>query len=154
MFDFRSLYPSIIRTFQLDPFGLIRKPAPDDEEGDAIRAPNGACFRRKRGILSELMNDLFASRAQTEEEGDAVAGNAIKLLMNSFYGVLGTSSCRCHHHRSANAITCFGKHFLLWAKEWMEQRCLRVLYGDTDSLFVAADQVNGVVQGERLAENG
>ena len=153
VFDFRSLYPSIIRTFQIDPLGLIRKPAPDGEEADVIRAPNGARFRRQRGILSELLDGLFASRAQAQEEGDAVAGNAIKLLMNSFYGVLGTPSCRFHDHRLANAITGFGKHFLLWAKEWMEeQRGLRVLYGDTDSLFVAADEADAAAQGERLAE--
>ena len=153
VFDFRSLYPSIIRTFQIDPLGLIRKPAPDGEEADVIRAPNGARFRRQRGILSELLDGLFASRAQAKEEGDAVAGNAIKLLMNSFYGVLGTPSCRFHDHRLANAITGFGKHFLLWAKEWMEeQRGLQVLYGDTDSLFVAANEADPATQGERLAE--
>ena len=153
VFDFRSLYPSIIRTFQIDPLGLIRKPAADGEEAEVIRAPNGARFRRQRGILSELLDDLFASRAQAQEEGDAVAGNAIKLLMNSFYGVLGTPSCRFHDHRLANAITGFGKHFLLWAKEWMEaQGGLRVLYGDTDSLFVAADEADAAAQGERLAE--
>ena len=153
VFDFRSLYPSIIRTFQIDPLGLIRQPASDGEEAEVIRAPNGARFRRKRGILSELLDDLFASRAQAEEAGDAVAGNAIKLLMNSFYGVLGTPSCRFHDHRLANAITGFGKHFLLWAKEWMEEQGgLRVLYGDTDSLFVAADEADAAAQGERLAE--
>ena len=153
VFDFRSLYPSIIRTFQIDPLGLIRKPAPDGEDAEVIRAPNGARFRRQRGILSELLDGLFASRAQAKEDGDAVAGNAIKLLMNSFYGVLGTPSCRFHDHRLANAITGFGKHFLLWAKEWMEeQRGLRVLYGDTDSLFVAADEADAAAQGERLAE--
>ena len=152
VFDFRSLYPSIIRTFQIDPLGLVREPVPDGEEGEVIRAPNGACFRRQRGILTELLDELFASRAQAEEAGDAVAGNAIKLLMNSFYGVLGTPSCRFHDHRLANAITGFGQHFLLWAKEWMERRGLTVLYGDTDSLFVAADEDDAAAQGERLAE--
>ena len=152
VFDFRSLYPSIIRTFQIDPLGLIRGPAPDGEEDEVIRAPNGACFHRRRGILTELLDELFASRAQAREAGNTVAGNAIKLLMNSFYGVLGTPSCRFHDHRLANAITGFGKHFLLWAKEWMEERGLGVLYGDTDSLFVAADEDDARAQGERLAE--
>ena len=81
-----------------------------------------------------------------------MAGNATKLLMNSFYGVLGTPSCRFRDHRLANSITDFGKHFLLWAKEWMAKRGLQVLYGDTDSLFVAADEADAAAQGERLAE--
>lgn len=139
LFDFKSLYPSIIRTFQIDPLGLIRDAgaaagAPGE---DAIEAPNGARFRRRRGILSALLDDLFASREQARQAGNAVASHAIKILMNSFYGVLGTSACRFHDPRLANAITGFGKHFLLWAQTWMERRGLQVLYGDTDSLFVA-----------------
>ncbi len=151
VFDFKSLYPSIIRTFQIDPLGLIREPTPDGPDDGAIQAPNGARFRRQRGILSRLLDDLFASREQADRNGDAVAANAIKLLMNSFYGVLGTPSCRFHDPRLANAITGFGKHFLLWAKTWMERRGLRVLYGDTDSLFVASGEAGARAQGERLA---
>ena len=138
LFDFKSLYPSIIRTFQIDPLGLIRQDNSDDAAAEAaIEAPNGARFRRRRGILSAMLDDLFASREQAKRAGNAVASHAIKVLMNSFYGVLGTSACRFHDPRLANAITGFGKHFLLWAKSWMERRGLQVLYGDTDSLFVA-----------------
>ena len=102
-----------------------------------IEAPNGARFRREPAILSGLLDDLFASRERAKRTGNRVASNAIKILMNSFYGVLGTPSCRFSDPRLANAITGFGKHFLLWAKAWMERRGLQVLYGDTDSLFVA-----------------
>ena len=163
LFDFKSLYPSIIRTFQIDPVGLIRdqpagsprahqddderdaagapahadRSAPRAADGDAIEAPNGARFRRGRGILTELLDDLFTSREKAKAAGNTIASNAIKVLMNSFYGVLGTSACRFSHPLLANAITSFGKHFLLWAKDWMEARGLTVLYGDTDSLFVA-----------------
>ena len=146
LFDFKSLYPSIIRTFQVDPLGLIREDAA--AESAAIEAPNGARFRRRRGILSALLDDLFASREQAKEAGNAVASHAIKILMNSFYGVLGTAACRFHDPRLANAITSFGKHLLLWAKAWMERRGLEVLYGDTDSLFVAG---GGAYDGARLA---
>ena len=139
VFDFKSLYPSIIRTFQIDPLGLIRveSEAQRTAGGEAIEAPNGARFRRRRGILTELLDELFASREKAKTAGNRIASDAIKVLMNSFYGVLGTSACRFSHPLLANAITSFGKHFLLWAKGWMEQRGLTVLYGDTDSLFVA-----------------
>ena len=139
VFDFKSLYPSIIRTFQIDPLGLIRVhgEAHRAAGGEVIEAPNGARFRRRRGILTELLDELFASREKAKTAGNKIASDAIKVLMNSFYGVLGTSACRFSHPLLANAITSFGKHFLLWAKGWMEQRGLTVLYGDTDSLFVA-----------------
>ena len=113
-----------------------------------IEAPNGARFRRRRGILTELLDDLFSSREKAKAAGNTIASNAIKVLMNSFYGVLGTSACRFSHPLLANAITSFGKHLLLWAKRWMEARGLTVLYGDTDSLFVAG---TGGVGGAALA---
>lgn len=151
LFDFKSLYPSIIRTFQIDPLGLIRvkSAAPPAAGGEAIEAPNGARFRRRRGILTELLDELFTSREKAKAAGNTIASNAIKVLMNSFYGVLGTSACRFSHPLLANAITSFGKHFLLWAKGWMEQRGLTVLYGDTDSLFVAG---GGGLGGAALAK--
>ena len=151
VFDFKSLYPSIIRTFQIDPLGLIRveSAAHRSVGGEVIEAPNGARFRRRRGILTELLDELFSSRERAKAAGNTIASNAIKVLMNSFYGVLGTSACRFSQPLLANAITSFGKHLLLWAKRWMEQRGLTVLYGDTDSLFVAG---SGGAGGAALAK--
>jgi DNA polymerase-2 len=134
VFDFKSLYPSIIRTFNLDPLGF-RAHATDD----CIVAPNGAAFAREPGILPGLLDALFPRREQAKRAGDAIASQAIKILMNSFYGVLGTPACRFHNPAIANAITSFGKLLLLWSKAWFEARGLQVLYGDTDSLFVLAN---------------
>ena len=39
VFDFKSLYPSIIRTFNIDPLSRIRA---SDGADDPILAPNGA----------------------------------------------------------------------------------------------------------------
>jgi DNA polymerase-2 len=69
-----------------------------------------------------------------------VTANAVKILMNSFYGVLGTPSCRFFDPRLANAITEFGRTLLVWARDEFEAAGLRVLYGDTDSLFVASGE--------------
>ena len=132
-FDFKSLYPSLIRTFQIDPMGYLQQPGPDD---DPIVAPNGAALRREPGILPKLLDDLFPRREAAKARGDEVASQAIKILMNSFYGVLGTPACRFFNPALANAITSFGRVILLWSKERIEAAGHRVLYGDTDSLFV------------------
>jgi len=131
--DFKSLYPSVIRTFQIDPLGRLPRPRADD---DPIIAPNGAAFRREPGILPGLLEDLFPRRETAKRAGDAVASQAIKILMNSFYGVLGTPACRFASPDLANAITGFGREILLWSRSRIEQFGHRVLYGDTDSLFV------------------
>ena len=49
-----------------------------------------------------------------------MASHAIKILMNSFYGVLGTPACRFYNPALANAITGMGKQILLWSKDWFE----------------------------------
>jgi len=86
VFDFKSLYPSIIRTFNIDPLSYVPSPAP---ETDLIRTPDGA-FRREPAILPRLLDELFPRREAAKKGHDDTAAHAIKILMNSFYGVLGT----------------------------------------------------------------
>jgi len=150
--DFRSLYPSIIRTFQIDPLGYLPAPKPED---DPIVAPNGAAFRRAHGILPGIIDDLIPRRAKALVAGDKVASHAVKILMNSFYGVLGTPACRFASPELANAITGFGRQLLLWSKSRIESYGRQVLYGDTDSLFVLSgseDAAQARSLGEKDAE--
>jgi DNA polymerase-2 len=132
VFDFKSLYPSIIRTFNIDPVSYVADPSAGE---DVIRTPGGA-FRREPGILPRMLDALFPRREAAKRAGDAVASNAIKILMNSFYGVLGTPACRFYNPALANSITGTGRDLLLWSKRWFETAGFAVLYGDTDSLFV------------------
>jgi DNA polymerase-2 len=133
VFDFKSLYPSIMRTFNIDPLSLVIHPT--DEE--LIDTPGGA-FRREPAILPKMLDELFPRREAAKQRGDSVAAHAIKILMNSFYGVLGTPACRFSNPALANSITGMGKLLLLWSKSWFEAAGFTVLYGDTDSLFVSS----------------
>jgi DNA polymerase-2 len=134
VFDFKSLYPSIIRTFNIDPLAYVPEPRPGR---DLIRTPEGA-FRREPAILPRMLDELFPRREAAKASGDDIASQAIKILMNSFYGVLGTPACRFFNPALANSITGMGREMLLWSKGWFEAAGLKVLYGDTDSLFVAS----------------
>ena len=133
--DFKSLYPTLMRTFEIDPLNLIR-PEAGLEDADPIVAPSGAAFSRRKAIVGALLDDLMPQREAARRAGDEVKSHAIKILMNSFYGVLGTSACRFYDARLPNAITGFGREMLLWCKGRIEASGRRVLYGDTDSLFV------------------
>ncbi len=134
VFDFKSLYPSIIRTFNIDPLTHVRRPAPGMP---AVRAPNGAHFRRDLpGIIPELLLHLAAEREQAKQSGHSVKANAIKILMNSFYGVLGAGASRLFSPDVANAVTSFGQYLIRRAADCATSLGHEVLYGDTDSLFV------------------
>ena len=130
--DFKSLYPSIIRTFNIDPLAFRG----NGHEDEHIKVLNGAMFDREPAILPNVLGRLFEQRALAKAQHDDIASQAIKILMNSFYGVLVTPACRFHNSKIGNAITSMGRHFLGWAKDWFEDRNHSVLYGDTDSVFV------------------
>ena len=132
--DFKSLYPSIIRTFNIDPLGF----ALAEQGASAVETQDGTAFSREPGILPAMLDVLFPQRAEAKARGDEVASQAIKILMNSFYGVLGTSACRFYNPKIANAITSQGRYLLNWSRDWFHARGYRVLYGDTDSVFVAS----------------
>lgn len=131
-FDYKSLYPSVIRTFNIDPVSHIQA----DDANDPIETINGARFSRDPAILPSILDQLFSEREDAKQLGDPVASQAIKILMNSFYGVLATPVCRFHNAKLANAVTSLGRHFLRYAKDWFEDIGYVVLYGDTDSVFV------------------
>lgn len=147
VFDFRSLYPSLMRTFNIDPLAHARAGQRDD-----IVAPNGARFARSEGILPAILTAYAREREAALSAGDETAAYVYKILQNSFYGVLGTSSCRYGRSELAGAITSFGKYFLTTARDWFEARGYPVIYGDTDSVFVQAD-TSSEEEATRLADD-
>lgn len=140
VYDFKSLYPSLIRTFNIDPLtylgqrdGASRAPLPEG----AITSPSGAMFDgRSLGVLPSLVERLLLQRAQATETGDKHGSQAIKILMNSIYGVLGTDASRLFSPVLANAIALAGQHVISCSADAAASLGYRVLYGDTDSLFV------------------
>jgi len=171
--DFKSLYPSIIWTFKIDPLGMAR---PGEEP---VAGFGGANFNRERHILPGLVEELWRARDAAKRDKNTALATAIKIIMNSLYGVLGTSGCRFFDARLASSITRRGHELIRRSREWIESTSAggststpkpslgvapsagggvggyKVLYGDTDSLFVlvgpgvAEDECKAI--GKRLA---
>lgn len=134
--DFKSLYPAIIRTFCIDPMGLVEGLLEPERAIDGFR---GAKFHRTRHYLPEIITDLWRQRDQAKLDRDQPRSQAIKILMNSFYGVLGSGGCRFYDPRLASSITLRGHEIMQTTGRWIEQAGYRVIYGDTDSLFVSLE---------------
>ena len=128
--DFQSLYPTIIRTFKIDPLSRACAAA------DPVRTPTGLEFSRIRSILPDFIGKLMQERSQAKADGNKALSQAIKILMNSFYGVMGSSGSRLYHPALPDAITATGQWLLVESKRWLESLGEHVIYGDTDSLFV------------------
>ena len=137
--DFKSLYPSIIRTFRVDPLALVK----GQKEDDAIPGFDGGVFSRHHDILPQLIERLWQARDHARKAGNKVLANAIKIIMNSFYGVLGSSGCRFFDPRLVSSITRRGHDIIIQSKQFIEEQGLQVIYGDTDSVFVLLGDVPG-----------
>jgi DNA polymerase-2 len=143
--DFKSLYPSIIRTFRVDPMGLA---FPGD---DPVAGFNGATFHRDEHILPGIIETLWAARDAAKRKKNEPLSRAIKILMNSFYGVLGTPGCRFFSPKLASSITRRGHEIITGSRRFIEDRGHPVIYGDTDSLFV---HVEGDLDEEAVRARG
>jgi len=133
--DYKSLYPSIIRTFRVDPYARVA--AAMAAAADVIPGYDGASFHKNDHILPQIIENLWAARDQAKLDGNAALSQAIKIIMNSFYGVLGTSGCRLHDSRLTSSITKRGHDIIIQTVKLIEDEGYDVIYGDTDSVFVS-----------------
>lgn len=78
----------------------------------------------------------MAATGSSQKDKDAARSQAIKILMNSFYGVLGSGGCRFYDTRLASSITMRGHSIMQTTAGWIKEQGFEVIYGDTDSTFV------------------
>ncbi|NUN11681.1 ribonuclease H-like domain-containing protein [Candidatus Micrarchaeota archaeon] len=142
MLDFKSLYPSIIVSHNIDYSTL-------GEEGDAFVSPQGYRFSKKRkGILPLVLNKVLDERFSTKEAMKKLDKNSqeykaldakqwgLKILANSFYGYLLYARSRWYSREAGEATTAWAREFIHKAMTAAESKELKVIYGDTDSLLV------------------
>ncbi len=151
--DYKSLYPSIIRTFLIDPVGLAEGLAnPGDEH--SVPGFRGARFSRTVHCLPAIVASVWEGREAAKAQGNAPLSQALKIIMNAFYGVLGSSGCRFFDTRLASSITLRGHEIMRRTRELIEVRGYPVIYGDTDSTFVwlngAHDEADAARIGKEL----
>lgn len=133
--DFKSLYPSIIKTFLVDPVGLIEAEVETDESA-IVPGVNGVFFSRKTHSLPAIVTDLWVRRDVAKKAGNEPLSQALKLLMNSFAGVLGSPDCKFFNPVVVSSITLRGHEIMSKTRKLVEDQGHEVIYGDTDSIFI------------------
>ena len=152
--DYKSLYPSIIRSFLIDPVGLVEGMAAPET---AVPGFRGARFSRDKHCLPAIVTQVWQGREAAKREGNAALSQALKIIMNAFYGVLGSSGCRFFDPRLASSITLRGQEIMLRTRELIEAQGYPVIYGDTDSTFVwlkrTHDEEEALAVGHELVQH-
>ncbi|WP_338849203.1 DNA polymerase II [Massilia sp. W12] len=133
--DYKSLYPSIIRTFLIDPVGLVTGLG-DSTQENTVQGFVGARFSRHKHCLPAIVKQIWDGRDAAKREQNKPLSQALKIIMNAFYGVLGSSGCRFFDPRLASSITMRGHQIMHFTRKLIEEQGYPVIYGDTDSTFV------------------
>jgi DNA polymerase-2 len=133
--DYKSLYPSIIRTFLIDPVGLVEGLA-HPEDSESVPGFLGARFSRSKHCLPGIVSRISEGREAAKAAGDKPLSQALKIIMNAFAGVLGASGCRFFDPRLTSSITRRGHEIMHATRKLIEEQGYEVIYGDTDSTFV------------------
>lgn len=154
--DYKSLYPSIIRTFLIDPVGLVEGMAATDPD-QTVDGFLGARFSRRQQCLPDIVRELWQGRERAKQAHNQPLSQALKIIMNAFYGVLGAPGCRFFDARLASSITLRGHAIMHQTRRLIEEQGYPVIYGDTDSTFVwlkqALDQPAADAIGRQLTEH-
>ncbi len=159
--DFKSMYPSLIIARNIC-FTTLS----DDGE---IVAPNGVRYMSKDkrvGILPRILEELMKKRdeikakmkkTENKDEYHYLDGlqAAVKVLMNTFYGVFASSFYRFTDKNIGSSITAFARATVTGIIAEVEKEGIPVIYSDTDSVFMQSPHSNleeTVEFGEKMAD--
>ena len=146
--DFSSMYPTIMISFNISPDTFVN--ADKNGKEDVHVAPEvGYAFKKSPdGFFKRLMSNLIDRRRllkidmkQHKKSSDEyqlldIQQQSVKILTNSFYGYTGWSGAKFYKRECAEATTAWGRHFIKRAMEVAEESGFKVIYSDTDSIFV------------------
>ena len=143
--DVKSLYPSIMISFNMSPETICA----DGEH----EVPLGYRFHHRfEGLVPFVLNTIFEKRSHyktimkqfeygtIDYKANYHKQYAMKVLMNSFYGVVGNEFFRLYDKRIAESVTSVGREIISWSANIAKAQGVEVIYGDTDSVFLVSDE--------------
>ena len=158
VFDFSSLYPNTIKTFNISPDTLVTDENKNDiPDGKIISCPSGHKFRKDFiGIIPKVIastadkRNYYKNLLKTVQPGTVEHKTydrlqyVFKYFGLSFYGVIGMKTSRFYDVRVAESVTLGGQFFIKKVIEYIEAKISPVIYGDTDSCFFVFKQLEKI----------
>ena len=145
--DFASLYPSIIKVRNLS-YETVRCSHEDCKKNTIPQTNHWTCSKNNGltsiiiGSLRDLRVNYYKSLSKKETLTDeqrqqyTVVSQALKVILNASYGVMGAEIFPLYFLPAAEATTAVGRYTILETIKKCEGTGIEVLYGDTDSLFI------------------
>ncbi len=158
--DFASLYPSIIKVRNIS-YETVRCSHDECKKNTIPQTNHWACTKRNGltaiiiGSLRDLRVNYYKSLSKqetlTEEQRQqyTVVSQALKVILNASYGVMGAEIFPLYFLPAAEATTAIGRYTILETIKKCEEIGIEVLYGDTDSLFIKKptdEQIHKVIE--------
>ncbi len=148
IFDFRSLYPSIITSHNISPDTLNCECCEDEKHVPGF--DNYWFCSKKKGFISTVLEGIITRRMRVKEIMKSVDKKKLKLfnarqyalktIGNSMYGYMGFFGARWYSIECARSITAYGRHYIKKVIEDAKNAGFKVLYSDTDSVFLILDK--------------
>jgi DNA polymerase I len=145
--DFQSLYPSIIKVFNLG-YQSVRCNHEDCKENKVPGTPHWIC-KLNRSLESVLIGSLRDLRVKwyklkvkdltlpkEKRNWYNVIQNAIKVILNASYGVFGAETFDLYCPPVAEVTAAYGRSVITQTINKAQESGIEVIYGDTDSLFL------------------
>jgi len=150
--DFKSMYPNIMIAYNLSPDTYVPTKEPEPP-GGAYTAPevNHKFRKQPPGFYKEVLSYLIGVRDEVRSEMKKLKPDspeyrvldarqkAVKVIANASYGYAGWTGARWYMKPVAEAAAAWGRHTILTAIQMADKDDLKVVYGDTDSIFIEND---------------
>ena len=162
--DFPSLYPSIIKVWNLG-YQSICCNHPGCKEHTIPDTPHWVCTEKPAleslliGSLRDLRVRWYKSRAKDKSlppelrSWYSIAQGALKVILNASYGVFGAESFDLYCPPVAEATAAIGRYSITQILKYAESVGITVLYGDTDSVFLKNPSKEQIAQVIHYTEN-
>jgi DNA polymerase I/DNA polymerase-2 len=144
--DFRSLYPSLIVSFNISPETLNCECC----KGNGHKVPelNYWFCKRREGFIPSVLKEIIQKRAELKKKLKTIPKDsfeykvldnrqyALKIIANATYGYFGFPASKWYSKECAESCTAFGRYWIKETIKEAEKEGFSVIYADTDSLFL------------------